>query len=222
MPRQQTSKCRVCEKTVSTSPRSLPEPTCRECRSKSPSPYGRKPKSCDRCGADFVRRSNSSRKCCYDCRPDNRGLTSHRVCPCGAEFQADKINWNRKHCAECRATAAWLPKRTTPGRPGLNARQRRRKYGVPYESFRNVDIFRRDNWLCGICGEDVDPALTYPDRMSASLDHVVPLSAPGGPGHVRSNVQCSHWICNVRRGAPDVVGECGGEGRQDSDALCFA
>lgn len=31
--------------------------------------------------------------------------------------------------------------------------------------------------------------------MSASIDHVVPM-ARGGP-HLYTNVQCSHWVCNV-------------------------
>lgn len=62
-----------------------------------------------------------------------------------------------------------------------------------------VAVFKRDGWRCGICLEQVDQALRYPDPMSASIDHVVPLAAGGA--HTMANVQCSHLGCNVRRGA---------------------
>lgn len=65
---------------------------------------------------------------------------------------------------------------------------------VEVESFRNVDVFERDGWVCGICGGDVDRDLVWPDHMSASLDHIVPVSKGGT--HTLDNVQCSHFICN--------------------------
>lgn len=66
------------------------------------------------------------------------------------------------------------------------------------EPFTSIEIFERDGWHCGICDEPVDRELRYPDPMSASLDHIVPLSKGGG--HTRENVRCSHLGCNVRRG----------------------
>jgi hypothetical protein len=59
-------------------------------------------------------------------------------------------------------------------------------------------VFIRDEWTCGICGGPVDPSLKWPDRMSASLDHIVPLSKGGA--HVMENVRCTHLTCNVSRG----------------------
>lgn len=75
--------------------------------------------------------------------------------------------------------------------------RRARKQGADAEKISSAEIFDRDGWRCGICGEKVDRRLKYPHPRSASLDHIVPL-AKGGH-HRRSNVQCSHWICNSRK-----------------------
>lgn len=82
---------------------------------------------------------------------------------------------------------------------GNDYRRRAEKFGVQFEQFNKWDIYDRDNWTCGICLDPVDPELTYPDPMSVSLDHVIPLSKGGG--HIPSNTQCSHLSCNVRKGA---------------------
>ena len=86
----------------------------------------------------------------------------------------------------------------TPAQRRRDERRRARERSVPFEEFDAFEIFERDNWQCGICGDQVDRHLAYPDPMSASLDHVVPLSL-GGP-HLRENTRCSHLQCNLRRG----------------------
>lgn len=52
---------------------------------------------------------------------------------------------------------------------------------------------------CYLCGETIDYNLKYPDPMSQSLDHVVPLIAGGS--HTRDNLAYTHLRCNVRKGA---------------------
>lgn len=66
------------------------------------------------------------------------------------------------------------------------------------ETIQRRDIYGRDGWTCGICSEPVDQNVRYPDPMSASLDHVVPISLGGN--HVAANLRCAHLICNMRRG----------------------
>jgi 5-methylcytosine-specific restriction endonuclease McrA len=64
----------------------------------------------------------------------------------------------------------------------------------------NVDrdlVGERDGWRCGICRKRVDWTLVYPDRMSPSLDHVVPLSEGGE--HTYANTRIAHLICNNLR-----------------------
>jgi 5-methylcytosine-specific restriction endonuclease McrA len=55
-----------------------------------------------------------------------------------------------------------------------------------------LTVLERDDGVCGICGEDIDPTDFH-------VDHILPL-ARGGP-HVYSNVQIAHPECNIRKGA---------------------
>lgn len=66
------------------------------------------------------------------------------------------------------------------------------------ERFDPRDVYERDGWICGICSVPVDRRLRHPDPMSASLDHVTPVSHGGD--HTRANTRCSHLVCNTRRG----------------------
>lgn len=77
--------------------------------------------------------------------------------------------------------------------------RRARKVTTAVERFTSVEIYERDGWCCGLCRRQVDSRLKYPHPMSASLDHIVPLSLGGE--HVRSNAQLAHLDCNVRKGA---------------------
>jgi 5-methylcytosine-specific restriction endonuclease McrA len=99
----------------------------------------------------------------------------------------------------------WIKPRTrTTSTAGLNVRQRIAKYGVEAERVIKRKVYERDDWRCGICHMPVDRSLVYPHRMSASLDHVVPISQGGG--HTYANTQCAHWICNVKKGNRSLVG----------------
>ena len=69
----------------------------------------------------------------------------------------------------------------------------------PTEHVNRREVFDRDEWRCQVCKEPVDQTLRWPDPLSATLDHVVPLSRGGR--HAPDNVQLAHFICNVRKGA---------------------
>lgn len=75
--------------------------------------------------------------------------------------------------------------------------QKRGVDGVKTERIKVAHIYDRDAWSCGVCGQRVDKALTYPHLMSASLDHIVPL-AHGGT-HTKANVQLAHFLCNSKK-----------------------
>lgn len=76
-------------------------------------------------------------------------------------------------------------------------RRRAQKLAAPYEQFRHVDVFERDAWICGLCNRPVDRELRHPDDMSATLDHITPLSRGGH--HVWDNVQLAHRTCNGQK-----------------------
>lgn len=68
---------------------------------------------------------------------------------------------------------------------------------VDAEVFTREEIADRDGWRCHLCGDDVDPRLTFPSPDSASLDHVLPLSAGGA--HTRANCNLAHLGCNASK-----------------------
>ena len=49
--------------------------------------------------------------------------------------------------------------------------------------------------VCAICGRPVDMSLKSPDPMSATVDHIIPVSKGGHPSDI-NNLQLAHWICN--------------------------
>ena len=78
--------------------------------------------------------------------------------------------------------------------------QRRRvmKLNGYHEKINSLKIYERDQWICQLCDEKVDKFLKWPDSLSPSLDHIIPLSKGGS--HTMKNVQCAHLICNIKAG----------------------
>ncbi len=69
--------------------------------------------------------------------------------------------------------------------------------------FAPLDVHARDNWTCQLCWLPIDPEVAWPDPMSPSIDHVIPLSRGGA--HALSNVQSAHLRCNSSKGDKDMV-----------------
>lgn len=87
----------------------------------------------------------------------------------------------------------------SPRRREAYHRRLARKLAPGSERVNRLEVFERDEWTCAICNTPVDPTLSYPDPMSASLDHRIPL-AKGGE-HTHNNSQCTHLFCNESKGA---------------------
>ena len=73
-------------------------------------------------------------------------------------------------------------------------RRRARKKNLTVEMFSRIEIFERDQWVCQLCNKNVDSTLKYPNPLSSSLDHIIPISRNGT--HERKNTQLAHLICN--------------------------
>jgi hypothetical protein len=164
---------------------------------------GRAPRCCATCDKAFDPKTDSNIYCSPIC--GLRPRTSFRCLYCGNYFTRSR--GSNKYCGrEC----AFLQLRSIGGRRCVSDRdvnhtasscsrhiKRAKHFGVPFELFDPRDIYERDQWLCGICGQLVDPKLAWPDTKSASLDHVIPLALGGG--HLRSNARVAHLRCNVVR-----------------------
>ena len=66
-------------------------------------------------------------------------------------------------------------------------------------------ILSRDE-VCAICGQPVDRHFKFPHPMSASVDHIIPVSKGGHPSAI-SNLQLTHLICNQIKGTKLVIEE---------------
>ena len=84
-----------------------------------------------------------------------------------------------------------------------DARRRMRVAEATVEEFDPKDVFDRDGWVCGICGDPVDPELKYPDPLSKSLDHIVPIA--WGGAHSSENAQLAHLRCNILKSDREVL-----------------
>ena len=58
-------------------------------------------------------------------------------------------------------------------------------------------VFRRDNYICYICGVQVRDIVNHPRQ--ATLDHVIPLSKGGS--HTYKNVRTCCRTCNSNKGS---------------------
>lgn len=105
------------------------------------------------------------------------------------EQNRDAVNARIKKCVAKR------PEHYRQLHRSVSHRRKARLLGREVEVFQNIEIFKRDNWTCHICGHPVDKTLKYPDLMSASLDHVDPVAKTGN--HTRDNCKCAHLKCNL-------------------------
>ena len=82
---------------------------------------------------------------------------------------------------------------------GNSIRHRCRKYGVYYDpSVTARKVFKRDGYICGICGLACDVHDKswngFIGAYSPTVDHIKALA--NGGTHTWDNVQCAHAICN--------------------------
>ncbi len=59
--------------------------------------------------------------------------------------------------------------------------------------------------ICGICGQPVDFSLKWPDPMSKTIDHIIPVAKGGHPSAIE-NLQLAHFKCN-RQKSDKLFGE---------------
>lgn len=170
------------------------------------------PKKCKDCGTVFTPSNALNLYCSEQCRHRNysRRRNHENYAPRGSKPCRQRTPIPDKSCIWC--GAQFTPRHPRHGTCSpeckvqhkghrMSEKTHRRRaliHSGEYEPIRHRDIYVRDGWICGICGEQIDAALGYPDAMSASLDHIIPLSRGGA--HRADNVQAAHLRCNNRKG----------------------
>lgn len=186
-----------------------PGPARRQCEAcAAPSP-----RVCQRCGISFAG-IVTAKFCSTFCRDVARGVIltgprDWRKCAlpeCGVGFvpyrsavrccseRHGKTLWNREARATGRAVNPWSDRR----RSNAQARRARQAGTSTNASVFLSAVVARDGLLCALCGVAVDMELRWPDRMSKSVDHVIPISRGGA--HTLENCQLAHLSCNSRKG----------------------
>ena len=71
------------------------------------------------------------------------------------------------------------------------------------EPISNIEVFKRDNYTCYMCGIEVDPEADCYQPNSPTVDHVLPF-AEGGQ-HTMDNVRCACFKCNSTKQAKVLI-----------------
>jgi 5-methylcytosine-specific restriction endonuclease McrA len=160
-------------------------------------------------------------KACYASRwRERRGKTaggrgvplrSLRVCPVdGTKFRANTgstyCSWECKRragrpvrfCLDCAGPVSPWAKRCLECR----IHRANHKSEWRYVSDRRA-VFDRDGWVCHLCRKKVPKDKAFPHPLSATVDHLVPVSAGGS--NTLDNLQTAHFGCNRKRRTGGVV-----------------
>lgn len=163
---------------------------------------------CPYCGAAMT---NRRRVQCgqADCR---RRFNADRGLTWQAAHKAQAGRWYHRNYAEqqrayyrriCQEQGSWRQRH--PGKAAAYDARRRAllQQARTAETFAPSEVHSRDGWTCQLCLLPIDPSNAWPDPMSASIDHVIPLSRGGA--HTMANVQSAHLGCNCSKGAKLMI-----------------
>lgn len=104
-----------------------------------------------------------------------------------------------KNLEQRRRWIAANPEREALSSRNRNSRRRARLRGTAVGPVDLDALWLSQGDDCTLCGTRIDRELKYPDPLSKSVDHIVPLSKGGT--HEQSNLAWAHLVCNNRKGA---------------------
>lgn len=156
---------------------------------------------CAECGKPVYKGHDSRPEpVCQQCRRER----AMRACKqCGREFRAGSVRPSApfKYCSvACRTAARSLSPDERKARKQAQTRARRLRHDQTWDGVTDQQVFVRDDWQCQVPGCGFGPLrrdLAWPDALSPSIDHIVPLSRGGTD--VAPNKRAAHLYCNVSR-----------------------
>lgn len=165
-------------------------------------------KICELCGAEFnPSKYNASvqRFCSEECqrawwnahRKKGWGSDFTYVCQhCGKTYTT-KYRDRDRYCSRacCFAHKKWTDEKERACKAKRRALERGAYCG---ERIDPQEVYERDGWICQLCHKKVNRCLKWPHKMSASLDHIIPVDKGGK--HTWANVQLAHLKCNCSKG----------------------
>jgi DNA-directed RNA polymerase subunit RPC12/RpoP len=194
---------------------------CRECGNKAhdhnkimKGKAGKEVGTCLYCGAQFDRSGWVGKKYCCE---EHRELYHRRNNTAKHTEIAKAIYDERVKPREC----AWCGKTFKPPFKGPHnyktcssrcsdalshfnrkyfTREKALRYGgTNYDAYYKLrhSIFKRDGYVCYLCGKSIDMSLKNPHPMSASIDHVIALA--NGGNSEPDNLRATHLRCNMNK-----------------------
>lgn len=191
-----------------------PRPICGHCGAEMVRRPGRSYCGAGECQKAKREEAKPPRPRCRNCGKGMRRRKDAVYCdaqPCRtAKYHAKQASRPRCSEADCGSpviakglcgshyASVWRAANTDRSRDNRK-RRRARERGARVEDFSSVQVYERDNWICGLCSAPIPRDAVWPDLLSPSVDHIVPLSRGGE--HSMANVQASHLSCNSRKQA---------------------
>jgi hypothetical protein len=162
---------------------------------------------CSICGREFTSKRITAKYCSDECRMEKARQRSKEIArqyheeavfvcnECGKKHVVKYGSKRKKYCSdECSESHNKKTEWYKAMKKKCQRKRRARLAGVRCLPYKDEDIFTRDGWVCKLCGRPVDKSLLYPNPMSATIDHVIPLAKQGED--TPDNVQLAHFICN--------------------------
>lgn len=157
---------------------------------------------CCKCGyiKPKGKRTRSYMTKCSICAKEERRLERRKRCGCCGRLVEEP---RKRMCPECRDVKYREKQRRKHGTLCERTRYANAKANGYIDWSISLDkLIQRDNGVCALCGQPVDPSayhITSEGYFVAhgaypSIDHIVPLSRGGT--HTWNNVQLAHCICN--------------------------
>lgn len=139
-------------------------------------------------------------KYCDECRKESKRIRVRE-----AAKQKHTANVKPKICKQC--GTGFIPEYGTKRRSfcsdicllKYSRKQGKRKRKavlkqVKHVAYSDMYIFKRDKWICQICGKKVNPKYVGNHPLAPSIDHIIPISLGGADAPY--NVQLAHRDCN--------------------------
>lgn len=197
----------TCGKLLWRSSTSLPEgkAMCRECRKQQPFAHGtstgyitRKCR-CEQCRAwkahshlEYTRRrldgEYNTPTCIIDAC-DRLAVASRGMC------RMHYRRWERANGRALSPSNAWSDTR----RSNYHSRRARANGASNGDKVLVAALIERDGLSCSSCSVLIDQQIAWPDPMSLSIDHTLPISRGGQ--HSLENTTLMHLRCNISKGA---------------------
>lgn len=180
---RQAQQCVNCKSTFNGTLRKFCSRICRETYHRHSGAIP--PNKCKACERVFYHRTERT-FCSDECKQN----AWQRTCgDCGSRY-TQKKNTSGK-CRNCR-------KRDKNRASSVRLKVRRGKARTAINKISVHQCWQRDGGKCQICRKAIRLDVKWPDPMSMSVDHIVPLSKGGTDEE--SNVRAAHLGCNSRRG----------------------